>query len=69
VAKRGAYGSGSCAAPRPIDWQIRHLLKQAHFAHTMGCDLGQGYLIGRPAPADELLQLFEAPRLVPPSVA
>jgi EAL domain-containing protein (putative c-di-GMP-specific phosphodiesterase class I) len=35
----------------------------------MGCDLGQGYLIGRPAPADELLQLFEAPRLVPPSVA
>jgi hypothetical protein len=35
----------------------------------MGCDLGQGYLIGRPAPADELLQLFEAPRLVPLSVA
>jgi hypothetical protein len=59
----------AAAGPFRIDWQIRHLLKQAHLAHTMGCDLGQGYLIGRPAPADELLQLFEAPRLVPASVA
>ena len=32
------------------------------FAYAVGCDAGQGYLIGRPAPGDELLELLqEAP--------
>ena len=59
-----AHGLGALVVAEGIETRA-----QWHFAHTMGCDLGQGYLIGRPAPADELLQLFEAPRLVPLSVA
>jgi EAL domain-containing protein (putative c-di-GMP-specific phosphodiesterase class I) len=39
------------------------------FASAVGCDIAQGYLIGRPASPEELLELFETPRLVPLSVA
>jgi diguanylate cyclase (GGDEF)-like protein len=28
---------------------------QLRFLRTLGCDMGQGYLLGRPSPADELL--------------
>jgi EAL domain-containing protein (putative c-di-GMP-specific phosphodiesterase class I) len=35
----------------------------------MGCDIAQGYLVGRAAPADALLGLFEAPRVVPLAIA
>ena len=29
-------------------------------AHTMGCDIAQGYLIGHPVPADEIAGLLQA---------
>jgi diguanylate cyclase (GGDEF)-like protein len=59
-----AHGLGALVVAEGIETR-----QQWRFAHTMGCDIAQGYLIGRPAPADELLQLFDAPRLVPLSVA
>jgi EAL domain-containing protein (putative c-di-GMP-specific phosphodiesterase class I) len=35
---------------------------QWRFAHTVGCDVAQGYLIGRPVPGDELaMRLQEMP--------
>ena len=37
-------------------------LEQWQFVHTVGCDMAQGYLVGRPAPPDEITELLqEAP--------
>jgi diguanylate cyclase (GGDEF)-like protein len=34
--------------------------EQWTFAHNLGCDIAQGYLIGRPMPGDELVELLES---------
>ena len=41
---------------------------QWRFASLMGCDIAQGYLVGRPGPADELTPLLAAPNHVPLTV-
>jgi diguanylate cyclase (GGDEF)-like protein len=33
--------------------------EQWRFVHMLGCDVAQGYLVGRPAPAEELSELLE----------
>ena len=59
-----AHGVGALVVAEGIETR-----EQWRFAQTMGCDVAQGYLIGRAAPADELLELFEAPRVVPLTIA
>ena len=59
-----AHGLGALVVAEGIETHA-----QWRFAHTMGCDIAQGHLVGRAAPADELLELFDAPRFVPLSVA
>jgi diguanylate cyclase len=59
-----AHGLGALVVAEGIE-----TIAQWQFAHTMGCDIAQGYLVGRPAPAGELRQLLDAPRLAPLSVA
>ena len=45
-------------------------LEQWEFVHTVGCDLAQGYLVGRPAPPDEISALLqEAPAVTSTIVA
>jgi EAL domain-containing protein (putative c-di-GMP-specific phosphodiesterase class I) len=43
--------------------------QQLQFASAVGCDIAQGYLIGRPTSPEDVLDLSETPRLVPLSVA
>jgi len=59
-----AHGLGALVVAEGIETQ-----QQLRFASAVGCDIAQGYLIGRPAPAEALVELFDAPRLVPLSVA
>ncbi len=59
-----AHGLGALVVAEGIED-----LAQLQFASAIGCDIAQGYLIGAPAPADELLDLLDTPRLVPLSIA
>ena len=59
-----AHGLGALVVAEGIETP-----QQLHFASAVGCDIAQGYLIGRPAPPEELPELFDTPRLVPLSVA
>ena len=59
-----AHGLGALVVAEGIED-----LAQLQFASAIGCDIAQGYLIGKPAPADELLDLLDTPRLVPLSIA
>ena len=59
-----AHGVGALVVAEGIETR-----EQWRFAQTMGCDVAQGYLVGGAAPADELLELFEAPRVVPLTIA
>ena len=59
-----AHGLGALVVAEGIED-----LAQLQFASAIGCDIAQGYLIGAPAPADELLGLLDTPRLVPLSIA
>jgi EAL domain-containing protein (putative c-di-GMP-specific phosphodiesterase class I) len=43
--------------------------EQWRFAYTVGCDLAQGYFVGKPATAAGLLALLDVPRLRPLRVA
>ena len=59
-----AHGLGALVVAEGIETR-----QQLRFAYAMGCDIAQGYLIGRPVPPDELLAVLDAPRLIPLSVA
>ena len=59
-----AHGVGATVVAEGIETRA-----QWRFAFLMGCDVAQGYLIGRPAAADDLTNLLEAPRLVPLTAA
>jgi diguanylate cyclase (GGDEF)-like protein len=59
-----AHGLGALVVAEGIED-----LAQLQFASAIGCDIAQGYLIGEPAPADDLLDLLDTPRLVPLSIA
>ncbi len=59
-----AHGLGALIVAEGIETR-----DQWRFAYTVGCDIAQGFLIGRPAPPEELLDLLETPRLVPLSAA
>ena len=59
-----AHGLGALVVAEGIED-----LAQLQFASAIGCDIAQGYLIGEPASADELLGLLDTPRLVPLSIA
>jgi diguanylate cyclase (GGDEF)-like protein len=59
-----AHGLGALVVAEGIEG-----LSQLQFASAIGCDIAQGYLIGAPAPPEELLDLLDAPRRVPLSIA
>jgi diguanylate cyclase (GGDEF)-like protein len=59
-----AHGLGALVVAEGIE-----TLEQWRFVSTMGCDIAQGYLVGKPAPPETILELFDAPRLVPLRVA
>jgi EAL domain-containing protein (putative c-di-GMP-specific phosphodiesterase class I) len=59
-----AHGVGATVVAEGIETGA-----QWRFAFLMGCDVAQGYLIGRPATGDDLTELLEAPRLVPLTAA
>jgi diguanylate cyclase (GGDEF)-like protein len=59
-----AHGLGALVVAEGIETR-----QQLQFASAIGCDIAQGYLVGRPVQSDELLELFDTPRLVPLSVA
>ena len=59
-----AHGLGALVVAEGIED-----LARLQFASAIGCDIAQGYLIGEPAPADELIDLLDTPRLVPLSIA
>jgi diguanylate cyclase (GGDEF)-like protein len=59
-----AHGLGALVVAEGIETP-----RQLQFASAVGCDIAQGYLIGRPVPPEAVLDLFETPRLVPLSVA
>ena len=58
-----AHGVGATVVAEGIETQ-----EQWQFVSMMGCDIAQGYLIGRPAPAGETESLLDVPRVVPLSV-
>jgi EAL domain-containing protein (putative c-di-GMP-specific phosphodiesterase class I) len=35
----------------------------------MGCDIAQGFLVGKPVPADQIVDILDAPRLIPLTAA
>lgn len=43
--------------------------EQWRFVYLMGCDMAQGYLVGRPMPAHKITALLEVPRLAPLAAA
>ena len=55
-----AHGIGATVVAEGIETP-----EQWRFASLMGCDIAQGYLVGRPGPADELTPLLAAPNHVP----
>jgi diguanylate cyclase (GGDEF)-like protein len=59
-----AHGVGATVVAEGIETRA-----QWRFAFLMGCDVAQGYLIGRPTTGDDLTELLEAPRLVPLTAA
>ena len=59
-----AHGVGALVVAEGIETR-----EQWRFAQTMGCDIAQGFLVGRAASSDELLDLFEVARVVPLTIA
>jgi diguanylate cyclase (GGDEF)-like protein len=59
-----AHGLGALVVAEGIETR-----EQWRFAYTVGCDLAQGYLVGKPATAAGLLALLDVPRLMPLRVA
>ena len=59
-----AHGLGATVVAEGVETH-----DQLTFVYLMGCDIAQGYLIGRPAPADDVTSLLELPRLVPLTAA
>jgi diguanylate cyclase (GGDEF)-like protein len=43
--------------------------EQWQFVQMLGCDVAQGYLVGRPAPADEISELLQDAPAVTPQIA
>jgi diguanylate cyclase (GGDEF)-like protein len=43
--------------------------EQWRFVHVLGCDVAQGYLVGRPSPPEEISELLEAAPALAPRVA
>lgn len=43
--------------------------EQWTLAHTLGCDIAQGYLIAHPLPGDELAELVQSAPIVSPQIA
>ena len=58
-----AHGLGATVVAEGVETR-----DQLRFVYLMGCDIAQGYLIGRPAPAGETESLLDVPRVVPLSV-
>jgi len=42
-----------------LEAEVRRLQEQVERLRAMGCELGQGFLLGRPVPADEMTALLE----------
>ena len=59
-----AHGLGATVVAEGVETH-----DQLTFVYLMGCDIAQGYLIGRPAPADDVTSLLELPRLAPLTAA
>lgn len=59
-----AHGLGATVVVEGVETR-----DQLRFVYLMGCDIAQGYLIGRPASARETESLLDAPRVVPLSAA
>jgi diguanylate cyclase (GGDEF)-like protein len=59
-----AHGLGATVVAEGIETR-----DQWRFVYMMGCDIAQGYLIGKAVPADALLGLLDAPRLIPLAAA
>jgi len=59
-----AHGVGATVVAEGIETR-----DQWRFVFLMGCDVAQGYLVGLPAPADDLTALLGAPRLIPLTAA
>ena len=59
-----AHGLGATVVAEGVETR-----DQLRFVYLMGCDIAQGYLIGRPAPARETESLLDTPRVVPLSAA
>ena len=55
-----AHGVGATVVAEGIETP-----EQWQFVSLMGCDIAQGYLVGRPGPADELTPLLLAPNRIP----
>jgi diguanylate cyclase (GGDEF)-like protein len=59
-----AHGVGATVVAEGIETAA-----QWRFAATIGCDVAQGHLIGKPVPADELVAVLDVPRLTRLSLA
>ena len=59
-----AHGIGATVVAEGVETR-----EQWRFVYLMGCDIAQGYLIGRPMPAHEITALLEMPRLAPLAAA
>jgi diguanylate cyclase (GGDEF)-like protein len=55
-----AHGVGATVVAEGIETP-----EQWRFVALMGCDIAQGYIVGRPCPADELTPLLLAPNRIP----
>ena len=58
-----AHGVGATVVAEGIETP-----EQWRFVSLMGCDIAQGYLVGRPGPADALTPLLTAPNRIPLTV-
>ena len=60
-----AHAIGACVVAEGVETR-----EQWTFVYTLGCDIAQGYLVGRPMPADEISsRLSTIPALTPSFIA
>ena len=59
-----AHGIGATVVAEGVETR-----EQWRFVYLMGCDIAQGYLVGRPMPAHEITALLEMPRIAPLAAA